>query len=86
MSDFAKGASSLDSVSPSDGILLRVTPEPTPQEIAAIAAAVHLLQSAAAGTTAPEGLDRSDKLISRWARAGRLEAMQGLLREPSDFA
>ncbi|MGI8482680.1 MAG: hypothetical protein ACR2OU_00265 [Thermomicrobiales bacterium] len=77
MSKSPQGASSLDSKFPFDGMHLSVTPEPTPQEMAALAAAVHILQSTATAT--PDGLDRTDvSIMSRWARAGRLEAMRGL--------
>ena len=80
MSDSAKGASSLDSASPFDGMHLRVKPEPAPQEMAVIAAAIHVLQNTASAT--PDVLDRTDVLImSRWARAGRIEAMRGLASE-----
>lgn len=79
MSDSAEGAPSLDS-SPFDGTYLRVTPEPAPQEMAAIAAAVHVLQLNVAAAT-----DVSDRttapVMSRWARAARLDVMRGIAEE-----
>lgn len=77
MSNATGEALSLDSSSPSGGIHMRVTPEPTPQEMAAIAAAVHVLQTAVAAT--PDAMDHPDMAVmSRWARAGRLDAMRCL--------
>jgi hypothetical protein len=53
--------------------VISITPEPTPEELAAIVATV----TSALGQTAaaPEPEMRS---TSRWARQGRLDAMRGL--------
>lgn len=61
---------------------LRVMPEPTEAELAAIVAVVHLRQR-------PEGIrdaaapdlreSQRSTSTSRWARAGRLDSMRGLL-------
>ena len=61
---------------------LRVTPEPTDAELAAIVAVVHLRQRLEVNhvAVAPDRREaqRSTGAL-RWARAGRLDSMRGLL-------
>ncbi|MBA3337871.1 MAG: acyl-CoA carboxylase subunit epsilon [Chloroflexia bacterium] len=52
---------------------LRVWPEPTEEELAAIVAAVSLMTS-----DTPAIRPEIPALPSRWARAGRLDAQRGL--------
>jgi len=54
------------------GLRISVTPDPTDEELAAIVSAVTATLVARADATAPP-LPKT----SRWARAGRLDAMRG---------
>jgi len=61
---------------------LRVTPEPTDAELAAIVAVVHLRQRPEVNrdAVAPDRRESQRSTgASRWARAGRLDSMRGLL-------
>jgi hypothetical protein len=51
-----------------------ISPEPSPDELAAIVAAVSAALHHRANVPTPEAASRT----SRWARQGRLEAMRGL--------
>ena len=55
-----------------DRPVITIRPEPSPEELAAIIAAVT---AALASTPAPE--TPPTRPISRWARQGRLDAMRG---------
>lgn len=59
--------------------LIVITPEPTPEELAAIVAAISVA-TARDGTPALP-YDPSGR-ASRWSRQGRREAMRGLDRNP----
>ncbi|HEV2129307.1 MAG TPA: acyl-CoA carboxylase subunit epsilon [Thermomicrobiales bacterium] len=54
------------------GILIRVMPEPTPEELAAIVAVLRARRRRQQTMATTEELSHS---VSRWARAGREEAM-----------
>jgi len=53
-----------------------IHPAPSDEELAAIVAAVSVLRGKAAPAEGGGNLIRPE--LSRWARAGRLEAMRGL--------
>jgi len=60
---------------------LQITPEPTPKEMVAIAAAITVMQEATVQQDVPAGDISSVGSVSRWSRAGRYDAMRGLSEE-----
>lgn len=60
---------------------LQITPEPTPEEMAAIAAAITIMQEETAQQEVPTGDIGDIRSVSRWSRAGRYDAMRGLSEE-----
>ena len=57
-------------------IVISIKPEPSPEEMAVITAAV-----AAAVRSLPQASEALAKPVARWARQGRVDAMRGLDRD-----
>jgi hypothetical protein len=66
-------------------ITISITPEPSPEELAAITAALAAaVAMQGARDDANHGSSVDVPSSSRWARQGRLDAMRGLDRLPSE--